>query len=98
MWADARSNESSQNVLNKTNFSKFGFENGGRLKAPSFEGLDFDQMVGLERFESFAQNLEPGSQNTLNCTESVLLSPLFRSEAERLRDQARSNSYIYIFK
>ena len=34
-------------------------------------------------------------QNRLNCTESVLISPYFRSEAKKLRDQARPDIFSY---
>lgn len=45
----------------------------GELEVVKFEGREIDQMV----------------DDRLNCTESVLLSPYFRSEAKKLRDQAR---------
>ena len=83
MWADA-SLWNDNHGLSKNNFSKFEFESGGKLETDSFE--DFDQaVVGALSF----------GQNRLNCTESVLISPYFRSEAKKLRDQARSKIFSY---
>ena len=84
MWADGSLSKIGADInygdsgLNKNNFSKFDFDSRGELEVPSFEGQDFDQMVG---------NFRVG--NRFNCTESVLLSPSFQSEAKKLRDQAR---------
>lgn len=83
MWADA-SLWNDNHGLSKNNFSKFEFESGGKLETDSFE--DFDQtVVGALSF----------GQNRLNCTESVLISPYFRSEAKKLRDQARPDIFSY---
>ena len=83
MWADDSLRIES---LNKTNVGNFEFEKGVNLEAPSFEPRDFGQMVvGSSSFD----------QNRLNCTESVLISPYFRSEAKKLRDQARSKIFFY---
>jgi len=75
MWADA-SLWNDNHGLSKNNFSKFEFESGGKLETDSFEGFD-QTVVGALSF----------GQNRLNCTESVLISPYFRSEAKKLRDQ-----------
>ena len=81
MWADDSLRIES---LNKTNVDNFEFGSGVNLEAPSFR--DFGQMVvGSSSFD----------QNRLNCTESVLISPYFRSEAKKLRDQARSKIFSY---
>jgi len=82
MWADGSSlrNEiaknmtdfgNANNLLDENNFDKFEFESG-KFEVAKFKGIEeVDQMDG----------------NRLNCTESVLLSPYFRSEAKKLRDQ-----------
>ena len=81
MWADA-SLWNDNHGLSKNNFSKFEFESRGKLETDSFE----DQtVVGAWSF----------GQNRLNCTESVLISPYFRSEAKKLRDQARPDIFSY---
>ena len=45
--------------------------------------------INFDKFEFESGEIGQMVDDRLNCTESVLLSPYFRSEAKKLRDQAR---------
>ena len=65
--------------------------------------IDVDLNYGLNNalnknkfeFDSGGELKDQMFGNRLNCTESVLLSPYFQSEAKKLRDQARQ--YLFHF-
>ena len=66
--------------------------------------IDVDLNYGLNNalnknkfeFDSGGELKDQMFGNRLNCTESVLLSPYFQSEAKKLRDQARQ--YLFHFE
>ena len=58
-------------------------------------GLNKNNFSSKFEFDSGGELKDQMFGNRLNCTESVLLSPYFQSEAKKLRDQARQ--YLFHF-
>ena len=87
MWRDLENNVSNTSASDygKSGTSENNFEkNDFALKAvPTIEVIDFVQVLGEE--------------NGLNCTQSILLTPYFRKEAEKIRDQAKNQRNCFSF-
>ena len=81
MWADGSlRNESAIDLTDYGNTNNL-------LNGNNFDKFEFESgKLEVAKFEGIEVNQ---MVDRLNCTESVLLSPYFRSEAKRLRDQAR---------
>ena len=79
MWRDLENNVSNTSTTeygrSGTSENNFGKYDFELEAVPNIEVSDFVQMLEEE--------------NRMNCTQSILLTPYFRKEAKKIRDQAK---------
>ena len=87
MWRDLENNVSNTSA---TDYGKSGTSEN------NFEKYDFAlKAVPNIEVSDFVQMLE--EENRLNCTQSILLTPYFRKEAKKIRDQATNQRNCFTF-
>ena len=87
MWDNLRNN------LINTSISDYG---KGGTSENNFGKYDFElEAVPNIEVSDFVQMLE--EENRLNCTQSILLTPYFRKEAKKIRDQATNQRNCFTF-
>ena len=87
MWDNLRNN--------LTNISISDYGNSGASEN-NFGRYDFElEAVPDIEVSDFVQMLE--EENRLNCTQSTLLTPYFRKEAKKIRDQAKNERNCFTF-
>ena len=75
MWRDLENNVSNTSTADyEISENNFGKYDFELEAVPNIEVSDFVQMLEEE--------------NRMNCTQSILLTPYFRKEAKKIRDQA----------
>ena len=87
MWRDLENNVSNTSTTeygrSGTSENNFGKYDFELEAVPNIEVSDFVQMLEEE--------------NRLNCTQSILLTPYFRKEAKKIRDQAKKSEELLHF-
>ena len=87
MWRDLENNVSNTSTTeygrSGTSENNFGKYDFELEAVPNIEVSDFVQMLEEE--------------NRMNCTQSTLLTPYFRKEAKKIRDQAKNERNCFTF-
>ena len=87
MWRDLENNMSNTST---TDYGKSGTSEN------NFGKYDFElEAIPNTKDSDFVQMLE--EENRLNCTQSILLTPYFRKEAKKIRDQAKNERNCFTF-
>ena len=87
MWRDLENNVS--------NTSTADYGRSGTSEN-NFGKYDFElKAIPNTKHSDFFQMLE--EEDRLNCTQSILLSPYFRKEAKKIRDQATNQRNCFTF-
>ena len=87
MWRDLENNVSNKSTADYgrsgTSENNFGKYDFELKAIPNTKDSDFVQMLEEE--------------DRLNCTQSILLTPYFRKEAKKIRDQATNQRNCFTF-